>query len=528
MQAAFDIAIVGSGFAGSILAMMARRLGRSVVLIEKGKHPRFVIGESSTPLANLLLEEISGEYDLPGLRPFTKFGTWQQAHPDIACGLKRGFTFHHHTAGQPFGSDAQHARQLLVAASPNDRIADTHWYRPDFDAFLVREAERLGVVLLEEAEPWGVDLEPKHPVIQGRHRGQRLEIHAQFIVDATGPRGFLHRALDLPELPARHLTPTQALYAHFSGVKRWESLGMNGGTPPYPPDDAAVHHVFEGGWIWMLRFNNGLTSAGLAATNRLAGELGLAEKEAAWNRLLERFPSVRELFREARATTPFIHTKPLSFLSGEVAGPNWALLPSAAGFVDPLLSTGFPLTLLGVQRLGRILARHWKKPGFAEELCAYSMQTTLELAATERLISALYAHLHDFEVFSALTLLYFAAASYTETARRLGRPELAGQTFLLGEHPLFGPRCRQCLETALRRPSGAQRELLLAKIHQAIDPVNIAGLGRVERQNWYPALAEDLFAASAKLQSSRGEIEAMLQRCGFPPTAETAPALASP
>jgi hypothetical protein len=53
--------------------------------------------------------------------------------------LKRGFTFFHHTFDQPFNDDAQHRNQLLVAASPNDRVADTHWYRPDFDAFLVSE-----------------------------------------------------------------------------------------------------------------------------------------------------------------------------------------------------------------------------------------------------------------------------------------------------------------------------------------------------------------------------------------------------
>ena len=56
MPADFDIAIVGSGFSGSLLAMIARRLGHRVLLLEKGKHPRFAIGESSTPLANLLLE----------------------------------------------------------------------------------------------------------------------------------------------------------------------------------------------------------------------------------------------------------------------------------------------------------------------------------------------------------------------------------------------------------------------------------------------------------------------------------------
>ncbi|MEO8429749.1 MAG: FAD-dependent oxidoreductase, partial [Verrucomicrobiota bacterium] len=41
MRVTFDIAVIGSGFAGSLIAMIARRLGRSVVLIERGQHPRF-------------------------------------------------------------------------------------------------------------------------------------------------------------------------------------------------------------------------------------------------------------------------------------------------------------------------------------------------------------------------------------------------------------------------------------------------------------------------------------------------------
>ena len=73
--------------------MIAHRLGRSVVLLERGSHPRMVIGESSTPLSNLLLQELAIHYDLPALLPLTKWGTWQQHYPEVACGLKRGFSF---------------------------------------------------------------------------------------------------------------------------------------------------------------------------------------------------------------------------------------------------------------------------------------------------------------------------------------------------------------------------------------------------------------------------------------------------
>src|SRR6266480_8066625 len=137
----FQIVVVGSGFAGSLMAMIAHRLGFSTALIERGRHPRFAIGESSTPLANLLLEELADRYDLPNIRVFSKWGTWQRARPDVAGGLKRGFTFYFHSPGEEFSDDDTHARQLMVAASPHDEIGDTHWYRPDFDLNLVRAAE---------------------------------------------------------------------------------------------------------------------------------------------------------------------------------------------------------------------------------------------------------------------------------------------------------------------------------------------------------------------------------------------------
>ncbi len=114
----FDLAVVGAGFAGSLTALIARRLGLSVALVERGRHPRFAIGESSSPLANLLLEELADRYDLPRVRPLAAWGSWRREHPEIGCGLKRGFTFYAHERGRPFAADPERRDQLLVAASP--------------------------------------------------------------------------------------------------------------------------------------------------------------------------------------------------------------------------------------------------------------------------------------------------------------------------------------------------------------------------------------------------------------------------
>ncbi len=498
-----DVAIVGSGFGGSLAALALRRRGRSVALLERGRHPRFAIGESSTPLANLLIEDLADRYDLPRLRSLSKWGPWQRTYPEVACGLKRGFSFFPHAISE--AEPVRDERPLLVAASPHDDVADTHWYRPDVDHFLVREAQAEGALYLDETALHGVRFEEDGAVLEGQRKGRPVHVTARFVVDASGPRGFLHRALGLPESGLRWLPATQGLYCHFEEVERFDRL-FPVDAPPYPIDDAAVHHVFPGGWIWVLRFNNGVTSAGVAATHPLADALRLADGAAAWERLLERLPRVQAQFARARATMPFVYSPGLAFRSAVVCGPGWALLPSAAGVIDPLLSTGFPLNLLGIHRLLEALETTGRTRD--EALLTYAQQTTDELDATERLVGGLYAAMADFELFKRMSLLYFAAASFSETVRRLGHPERA-RGFLLHADPRFGPALRACCEAAAR-PDGALRQRLLQQIDEAIEPYDAAGLGDRRRRDRYPVLAEDLLRAAPKLGATAEEVRRLL------------------
>ena len=516
MTRAYDLAVFGSGFAGSLIAMIAKRQGHSVILLERGKHPRVVIGESSTPLANLLLEELATRYDLPAIKPLAKWGSWQRAYPQVACGLKRGFTFYHHEFGAEDAPDPKYLRQLLVAASPHDEIGDTHWYRADFDALLVKEAQALGVDYLDEVQLANFVEGESEVSFEGTRAGETLTYRARFVVDATGPRGFVHRALHIPELSLPSYPATQALYSHFSGVGRPESKRSHEAQeePPYSPEDAAVHHVFDGGWIWVLRFNNGITSAGVAATEEASARLNLSEGEQAWLSLLDLIPSLKEQFATARAVQPFTYIPRLSFMSSRATGQRWAMLPSSAGFVDPLLSTGFPLTLLGVSRLAEILAGDWNSGQFQTELQSYTYQTTGELLATARLIAALYANMNNFAVFKSLSLLYFSAASYSETARRLNKSHLA-KSFLLHDHPVFGATSRALIDRAMRSTSDEESAHLSQEILQAIEPFDVAGLSNSDRRGWFPVIAEDLLRSAAKVESSSSEIDALLQSCGF-------------
>jgi tetracycline 7-halogenase / FADH2 O2-dependent halogenase len=511
-----DVAVVGAGFAGSLTAMALRACGRSVALLERGRHPRFAIGESSTPLANLLLEQLCSAYALDAVQPLTKWGTWQAHRPDVACGLKRGFSFMHHTPHRPFEDDEWRTRQLLVAASPHDGIADSHWYRPDVDTFLAEQACLAGAVYLDQTSVTAVHEQANGMRLTGERHGARVDAHARFVIDASGPHGALHRLMGLQPTPLRWLPPTQSLYTHFAGVREWRNVSPAHAGPdlPHPVDAAALHHVLPGGWIWVLRFNNGITSAGAALTDTLAEEIGMADGADAWQRLLDRLPSVRHQFALARPLMPFVHVPRLARRTAQVAGERWALLPSAAGVIDPLLSTGFPLTLLGVQRLVGALVAHWEQPTLRHALRDYADATTRQLDATEQLVGALYAAMDDPELFNRLARLYFAAASFSETARRLGREDLA-RGFLLCDDERFGPMLRACTDAARARPSGSSRAELLADIDTAIEPFDVAGLRDDTRRNWHPVLAEDLLAARAKLGASDDEIQALLERCGF-------------
>lgn len=511
MQLASDLAIVGSAFGGSLLALIARRLGLTVVLVERDRHPKFAIGESSTPLANLLLEELATRYDLPRLLPLCKWGPWQRAYPEIGCGLKRGFSFYHHRSGVTWSSGPDRENELLVAASPNDEIADTHWYRPDFDHFLAREAQAAGATYLDETALDSAEFNENGAMLAGQRNGEPIQIQAGFVVDASGPRGFLWRQLGLGERPLPTFPARQALFSHFRGVKRWDAGHPTEEAPPFPPDDTALHHVFDGGWMWVLRFNHGITSAGVSVTDELATELNLAEGEAAWVRLLQRLPSVAEQFAEAIPTRKFIHAPRLAFRSAEIAGERWALLPSAAGFVDPLFSTGFTLTLLGIERLAALLGR----PGIPsrEALADYARETDADLVAASRLVAAQHASLGRPELFNLLAMLYFAAVTFAETARRLDKPA-AANGFLLRRRPGFGDAAFE-LADQVALGSGTPIESLRARMGELIAPINVAGLLSGTKRNWYACEAKDLFDAAEKLGATPAEIRDMLRRVGF-------------
>ncbi len=515
-----DLAIVGSGFGGSIMAMIARRLGLRVTLLERGQHPRFAIGESASPLAGILIEQLADRYDLPRVRPLSAFGTWQRTYPQVGCGLKRGFTYFKHESGQRYRATPDRSNQLLVAASPSDELSDTHWLRRDVDHFLVNEAIALGVDYIDLAQLEGIEWRANgEPLLVGNRQGQPLRLHAGFVIDASGPRGFLGRTLGIADRGFDGYPPTQALFSHFTEVARCEDVEdfrprVPGSELPYPMDDAALHHVFDGGWMWVLRFGNGVTSAGIAVEDWLADDLKLADGEPAWRRFLSRYPSVASQFANARPIRSFTWMPSLAYRAAAAVGDRWAMLPSAAAFIDPLFSTGIPLTLLGIERLSRTFDEGGISPG-KNRLEDYGAATLADADRTAGFIAGSYAGFREFPRLAAYSMFYFAAASFSEMARRLDSPRTP-RGFLCGDSPAF-VAALEALSPA-RRPAVHDSLPDTLGVAAAVAPWNIAGLCDPRKRNWYPVNLNDTINGADKLGLTPDAV-----RAGLASTASSSP-----
>jgi FADH2 O2-dependent halogenase len=488
-----DLAIVGSGFGGSICAQIGRRLGLRVVLIERGAHPRFALGESSTPAADLSLQTLARRYDLPRLLPLARYGAWKRKYPSVMRGLKRGFSYFHHVAGKPFTPRADHSNELLVAANPDAERGDTHWLRADVDAFLVGEAAAAGVRYVDRTALDVAEHEPRW-LLSGRREDEEVRIGADFLIDASGDGGFLARALSIPGDVARLHTHSRCVYSHFRGVRHWGEVlagrGGNLGEHPFPCDEAALHHVFDGGWIYVLRFDDGIVSAGFSLDPRrfpLDETLSPADE---WASMLRRFPSIAEQFHDAEPVMPFKRTGRLQRLASLAAGPNWAMLPTAAGFIDALHSTGNAHTLSGIERLMAILAETSCGAERSERLQAYSDAIRAEVRLIDWIVDGCYRAFDCFEAMTAYAMHYFAAATCSEQMRR-ERPGDVARGFLLNHDTAFV----DCVHRAHVRVSTLSRQRAWTpadvrafeeEVAASLSPYNLAGLCDPARKNMYP------------------------------------------
>ncbi len=521
-----EIAVIGSGFAGSLMARVLAVLGYDVVLLERGTHPRFAIGESSTPLANLSLERLARRYNLPDCYHLAAHGRWVEHYPDIRRGLKRGFTFYRHHSDGALDGEALASERLLVAASPGDAVSDSHWLRADVDHHFVRQAVAAGVDYRDRVDMTDAEFDARGARLAGQRNHTSFRLHADFVIDASGPGGFLARRLSIPSGLKRTATRSAVLFSHFTDVRLMSDVFPELPEGPYADDWAAVHHVIDEGWMYSLRFDHRVTSAGFALrpNSERSTRAGRTpdSADAMWRRLLTRYPTIGAVFADARPQFPLVFRPLIQHRLTRAAGKRWVLLPHAFAFVDPLFSTGIAWSLRAVERLALSFepsGGQRRRPS-AEQLARYDTMLAAEADQIDRVVAGAYEAMAHFDLLAAHAMIYFTAVSFAETRQRLLARDGARAAWsgFLG----VGDRALESLPRAslrrLRRITRGQsctgtaeeRRTYAEWVRKAIAPRNIGGFADPSRHHLYPVDTELLIARHALLGMTRDQLVAGL------------------
>ncbi len=519
-----EIVVVGSGFAGSLMARVLAVLGYDVLLLERGTHPRFAIGESSTPLANLSLERLAARYGLDDCYQLAAHGRWEAAYPSVRRGLKRGFTFYRHHPGAAAGDSRLADERLLVAASPTDYIADSHWLRADVDHHFVRQAVDAGVDYRDRVEVTEARIDDERVELRARRDGERFDIRADFVIDASGPGGFLARRLAIPSGLARTRTRSGIVFSHFEGVRLASDIAPHLPPGPYRDDWAAVHHLIDEGWMYSLRFDHGVTSAGFVLSPRGLATLATEARSAddKWATLLRRYPTIAAAFGDATPTMPMMQRHRIQHRLTRAAGKRWVLLPHAYAFVDPLFSTGIAWSLRAVERLALSFEeeRGGRRVPDASALARYEQMLACEANQIDRMVAGSYEAMAHFDLFAAQAMIYFATVSYAEVRQRLAddaseHPAWSG--FLGVGDDVCDPLPRASLRRLLRITHGAgnegtptERASFAEWARRSIEPRNVAGLADPTRRNLYGVDLDVLVERHALLGLTRDQLVAGL------------------
>ena len=431
-QKSFDVAIVGSSFSGAILAWILAKAGRQVLILDRASHPRFAIGESSTPLADMLLEQIADQFGISKLHAMSRWGSWQSQIPSVGAGMKRGFSYFKHSKGTPFQETAKHENSLLVAASATDDLSDTHWLRSDVDRWLIENAIAEGVTLVDGFELRGVSADSEYWAIHGECNGVKEIFSANCIVDSTGKSAALARLLGAEDCSSQLQVCNSAIFGHFEGVgsfDSWLSENSPASKPfPFPSDNAAQHHLTEEGWFWMLRFKSNLTSVGFVECP--AQTVGVPSQDSTigrWKKLLESYPSIADVMQGAQLVNPMESGKPVLGCIPRISqlwritgsqlqsGPPWCMLANTVGIVDPLHSTGIAHGLSGVWRTANAILSSANNAQLKARFVSINEQMYAEILWIDEVIQLCYdAKESGFEMFVAACCVYFLSAIHCE------------------------------------------------------------------------------------------------------------------
>ncbi|MGX1881811.1 NAD(P)/FAD-dependent oxidoreductase [Streptomyces sp. NPDC055287] len=401
MAQQYDVAILGSGMAGGMLGAVLARNGVKVLLLDAGTHPRFAVGESTIPYTSGMTRLIADRYQVPEIMPLSSHKGITK-HVSRYCGQKQNFGFVYHEEGKR--QNPTKVNQLVV---PSAIRTETHLFRQDIDSYLFNVAVKYGAHPRLATRVTDVEIDPDKGTLLRTDRGE--EFRASYVVDGSGFRSPLAEKFELRETPTRARTHSRTLFTHMIGVAPFDDApAARKHRQPNPWHNGTLHHVFDGGWLWVIPFDNHpdsinpLCSVGLTLDPRVFPKDETPAQQE-FDAFLARFPEIAWQFREAKAVRPWVSTGRLQYSAKQVVGDRFCLTSHAAGFIDALYSRGLTNTLELVNALGWRLIAASRDGDWSQERFSYleTLQQGL-FDFHDDLVYSSFVGFRDYELWNAV------------------------------------------------------------------------------------------------------------------------------
>ena len=307
-----DVAVIGGGPAGATAATLLAQKGHTVRLFEREKFPRFHIGESLMPDTYWIFRRL-GMLD--------KLRTSQ-------------FTAKHSVQ---FVTDTGKESAPFYFFENNPHECSQTWQvkRSEFDQMMLENAAEQGADVREEARVLDVtfdgDRQTGMRVQYGDGSEERLQ--PKVILDASGQSSIISNRLKL-RVPDPCLRKA-SVWSYFKGAAREPERLDVGAT-------LVLQTARKKGWFWYIPLHDDVVSVGVVSDlDTLFAET--KDPRAVFEREVENCPAVKRRIEGSERVTDFMTTKDFSYRSSRVAGPGWALIGDAFGFLDPIYSSGLQL-----------------------------------------------------------------------------------------------------------------------------------------------------------------------------------------
>jgi tetracycline 7-halogenase / FADH2 O2-dependent halogenase len=388
----FDVLILGSGLSGSTLSICLQACGLNTCMIDAKRHPRFAIGESTIPNTSKTYKLMSLKYRAPELAALSSFGNLIERVG--TCGVKTNFGFVYHRPGE---------RAERMHQFPLSEIVETesHLFRADVDHWLALRAVDRGAVLIEGAATRKIDIDEQGVTVEC---ADGTRISGEYVVDATGRDSTLATAMSLRTTEGMRAS-AKSVFTHMTGVIPFDEVTHLRGPKLWHA--GTLHHVFPGGWMWVIPFDNHdgatnpLCSVGVCWRIDDGDEKPFPDPEGAFTEFLDTYPEIGKQFRHARAEREWTSAGRLQYTARQTVGDRWCLTSNAAGFIDPLFSRGMQNTAAVADRLAEALINRFDK-GFEPETFhdVDVLQKSL-IAENDYLVANAYTSFQDFELWNA-------------------------------------------------------------------------------------------------------------------------------